>query len=84
MLAVWETGARYMMYHGLALLFVAWLADRHPGRAVSIAGWGFLIGVFLFSGSLFVLALTGERRLGAITPLGGLAFLIGWAALALG
>ena len=84
MLAIWETGARYQAYHGLALFVVAWLAERHPARTVNIAGWCFLAGILLFSGSLFSLALTGERRLGAITPLGGLAFLMGWAALALG
>lgn len=83
MLAVWETGARYMMYHGLALLFVAWLTEAHPGAGVRVAGWCFVAGIALFSGSLFALALTSERRLGAVTPLGGLAFLAGWAALLL-
>jgi uncharacterized membrane protein YgdD (TMEM256/DUF423 family) len=84
MLAVWETGARYMAYHGLGLFVVAWLADTHPGAAVNAAGWCFLAGIVIFSGSLFALALTGIRVLGALTPIGGLAFLLGWAALAFG
>lgn len=83
LLAVFETGARYQMYHALALLAVAWAADRWPGRLVRAAGWLFVIGTVLFSGSLYVLALTGVRALGAITPLGGAAFLAGWACLAL-
>lgn len=81
LLAVWNTGAQYMMYHALALILVGLLADR--GRAVSAAGWLFSAGIVLFSGSLFALALTGERRLGAVTPLGGLCFLVGWLSLAL-
>jgi len=80
LLAVFETGARYQMYHALALLAVAWMLGRWPARA----GWLFLAGTVLFSGSLYLLALTGIRWLGAITPLGGLAFLAGWICLALG
>ncbi len=83
MLAVWETAARYQAYHGLALLFVAWLADRHPSRAATAAGWLFCLGIVIFSGSLYALALSGERKLGAVTPLGGLALLAGWACLLL-
>lgn len=83
MLAVWETGARYLAYHGLALLAVAWLTDAHPAGAVTAAGWLFVAGCVIFSGSLFALALSGVRWLGAITPLGGLAFLAGWACLLL-
>ncbi|HEU5358822.1 MAG TPA: DUF423 domain-containing protein [Gemmatimonadales bacterium] len=83
-LAVFETGARYQMYHALALLAVAWAASRWPVPAVSVAGWLFVAGTILFSGSLYALALTGVRWLGAVTPLGGVAFLAGWAALALG
>ena len=80
-LAVFETGARYQMYHALALIAVGLLAR---GRSlVDVAGWSFLIGTILFSGSLYALALTGERKLGMITPLGGLAFLVGWLALAI-
>lgn len=81
-LAVFETGVRYQMYHALALLAVAWAAARWPGRRVQAAGWLFVGGIALFSGSLYVMALTGARWLGAITPLGGVAFLLGWLALA--
>ena len=82
MLAVFETGARYQMYHALGLLAVAWAVARWPGSAAGLAGWLFLAGTLLFSGSLYLLTLTGQRWLGAITPLGGLAFILGWAALA--
>ena len=82
MLAVFETGARYQMYHALGLLAVAWASARWPGSTAGPAGWLFVAGTILFSGSLYVLTLTGQRWLGAITPLGGLAFLAGWAALA--
>jgi len=81
-LDIWETGARYHMYQSLALLGVAWAATRWPGRAVDLAGWLFVAGVILFSGSLYLLAVTDVKVLGAITPLGGLCFLVGWAALA--
>jgi len=81
-LATFETGARYHMYHALALLAVAWASARWPGGATSAAGWLFVAGTVLFSGSLYLLAVTGVRALGAITPLGGLAFIAGWAALA--
>lgn len=83
LLVLFDTGARYQMYHALALLAVAWAASRWPGVAVRTAGWAFVAGTVLFSGSLYALALTGERWLGAITPLGGAAFLAGWAALAI-
>jgi uncharacterized membrane protein YgdD (TMEM256/DUF423 family) len=82
MLAVFETGVRYQMYHALALLLTAALLARAEGRAALVAGWSFTAGIFLFSGSLYALTLTGVTTLGAITPIGGLAFLIGWAALA--
>jgi len=82
MLAVFETGARYQMYHALALLAAAWAVARWPGAAAEWAGWLFLAGTVLFSGSLYALAFTGVRWLGAVTPLGGVAFLAGWAALA--
>lgn len=81
MLDVFETGARYQMYHALALLAVAWGAERWGGSAV-LAGWAFVVGIVVFSGSLYLLALTGTRWLGAVTPVGGVAFLVGWAALA--
>lgn len=82
MLAVFETGARYQMYHALALIAVAWVAGRDAARSVRVAGVAFVVGTLLFSGSLYLLALTGIRWLGAITPLGGVAFLIGWGCLA--
>jgi uncharacterized membrane protein YgdD (TMEM256/DUF423 family) len=84
LLASFETGARYQMYHALALLAVAW-AVMHWTRSVfpSYAGWLFVAGTILFSFSLYLLALTGVRWLGAITPLGGVAFVAGWVSLAL-
>ena len=81
MLAVFETGVRYQMYHALALLATAALMSRSEGRAGLVAGWSFTAGIVIFSGSLYALALTGVTVLGAVTPIGGLAFLIGWAAL---
>jgi uncharacterized membrane protein YgdD (TMEM256/DUF423 family) len=72
------------MYHALALLAVAWAATHWPVPAVHLAGWCFVVGTFLFSGSLYILALTETRWMGAVTPLGGLAFLLGWLALAWG
>ena len=79
---VYQTGVQYQFYHTLALLVVAVLALREPGRALSVAGWSFTLGILLFSGSLYLLALSGTHWLGAVTPIGGLAFLVGWAALA--
>ena|SRR5688572_6589346 len=84
MLAVFETGVRYQMYHAFALLAVAWAATRWPGRAVAASGWCFVAGIVVFSGSLYVLSLAGIRWMGAITPLGGVAFLAGWLLLAWG
>ena len=81
MLTVFETAARYQMYHALALLTVGMLPYVSE-RGVRIAGWCFIVGILLFSGSLYVVALTGTRWVGAITPLGGAAFLAGWIALA--
>ena len=81
MLTVFETGARYQMYHALAILGTAALMSRVEGRAVVIAGWSFFAGILIFSGSLYALALTGVGVLGAITPIGGLAFLVGWICL---
>ncbi len=82
MLAVFETGVRYQMYHALAIGLVALLLPRISGWLIVAAGWCFVGGIVLFSGSLYLLALTGVTVLGAITPLGGLAFLAGWALLA--
>ena len=80
-LAVFETAARYQMYHALGLLAVAWAGARWPGALPQWAGWLFLGGTVLFCGSLYALALTGTRWLGAITPFGGVAFLAGWLCL---
>ena len=82
LLEVFETAARYQMYHALALFAVAWGVDRWPGGVTTAAGWLFVAGIVLFSGSLYLLSLSGVRWLGAITPFGGLAFLAGWLALA--
>lgn len=79
----WEVGVRYAAYHALALLAVAWAASRAPSRAASVAGWAFVVGVALFSGSLLVMTLTGVRILGAVTPFGGLGLMTGWVALAM-
>jgi len=81
LLSVFETGVRYHLIHALALLAVAWAATRWPGPAISLAGWCFVAGTVLFSGSLYALCLSGLRMLGAITPFGGLAFIAGWLAL---
>ena len=82
LLSVFETGARYQMYHALALLLVGLLVARAPSAALHAAGWLFIAGVALFSGSLYVLALSGIRVLGAVTPLGGVCLLAAWALLA--
>ena len=82
LLAVFETGVRYQMYHALALFAAAWLADRWPTGQPGWAGVCFVVGTVLFSGSLYALALTGQRWFGAVTPLGGVAFLAGWLLLA--
>jgi uncharacterized membrane protein YgdD (TMEM256/DUF423 family) len=84
LLANFETGVRYQMYHALALLAVAWAVTRWPDSNLSVAaGWLFVAGTVLFSGSLYVMALTGARWLGAVTPLGGVAFAVGWLCLLL-
>jgi uncharacterized membrane protein YgdD (TMEM256/DUF423 family) len=83
LLSVFETAARYQMYHALALIAAAWAVVRWPGSLSHWAGWLFMGGTILFSGSLYALALSGVRWLGAITPLGGIAFLAGWICLAL-
>lgn len=82
LLATFEVGVRYQMYHALGLLAVAWAHTRWPGTATLAAGWLFVVGTLLFSGTLYLLALTGTRWLGAITPIGGVAFLLGWLCLA--
>ncbi len=77
-----KTAAEYQLTHALALLAVGLLARDHSRRSLTVAGWSFIGGIVLFSGSLYVLVITGVRVLGAITPLGGVLFLIGWASLA--
>lgn len=84
MLDVFEIGVRYQMVHALALLAVAWAWGRWPGPVLTAGAVLFLLGTVLFSGSLYLLALSGTRWLGAITPLGGLAFLAGWVCLGWG
>jgi uncharacterized membrane protein YgdD (TMEM256/DUF423 family) len=81
MLNTFEIGVRYQMYHALGLLAVAWASARWPQSPAPLAGWAFLFGIIVFSGSLYLMALTGVRWLGAITPIGGVAFLIGWLIL---
>ncbi len=83
MLEVFETGARYQMYHALALIAASWVVTRFPGSLANTSGWLFLAGTVLFSGSLYAMALTDVRALGAITPLGGVCFIAGWVCLAL-
>ncbi|MGV8890556.1 MAG: DUF423 domain-containing protein [Pseudomonas sp.] len=82
-LAIFHTGVTYQLVHTLALLGVALLATQIPGRLVTWAGTSFAIGILLFSGSLYVLTLTGDSKLGIVTPFGGLAFLAGWICLGL-
>jgi uncharacterized membrane protein YgdD (TMEM256/DUF423 family) len=82
LLATFEVGVRYQMYHALALLAVGWAHTRWPGAVLTASGWLFVAGTLLFSGSLYALSLSGVRWLGAITPFGGLALLAGWLCLA--
>ncbi|MCX4026573.1 DUF423 domain-containing protein [Endozoicomonas sp. SM1973] len=82
LLTVYQTGIQYHFYHTLALGFVALALYRWPGSTLlSVAGWSFIIGILLFSGSLYLLAVTGIKWLGAVTPIGGVAFIIGWACI---
>ena len=83
MLVVFETGVRYQMYHALAIIATGLILARMSGWLIVAAGWLFTAGIVLFSGSLYLLAFTGVTMLGAITPIGGVAFLLGWACLAL-
>ena len=83
LLANYQTGVSYMFYHALALFAVAWAISRWPSSSLPVwAGWLFVLGIAVFSGSLFVMAFTGLRWLGAITPIGGVAFIAGWLLLA--
>lgn len=82
-LEIWETGTKYQMYHALALILIALLITRLPAStSLVVAGYAFITGILLFSGSLYALSLSGIKWLGAITPLGGVAFIIGWICLA--
>jgi len=83
LLVTFETGARYQMYHALALIAVGLAMGARPSSLFSAAGWAFTVGIVLFSGSLYALALSGVRGLGAVTPLGGVAFLTGWVLFAI-
>ncbi|WNG35072.1 DUF423 domain-containing protein [Archangium minus] len=83
LLTIFETGARYHMYHSLGLLAIGLLSQLRPSPLLNGAGWAMLAGILLFSGSLYALALSGVRALGAITPLGGVGFLVGWLLFAL-
>lgn len=82
MLAVYETAARYQMYHAVGLFVVAWLSRETRGASVVIAGWLFCAGILLFSGSLYVVALAGIKWMGALTPLGGVSLIAGWSCVA--
>jgi uncharacterized membrane protein YgdD (TMEM256/DUF423 family) len=85
MMAVYQTGVQYHFYHTLALLGVGILLQQFPhSLALKVSGWGMMIGMLVFSGSLYLLALSGTRWLGAITPIGGIALLVAWLALAVG
>ena len=81
-LVIFETGVLYQMYHALALLGVAWAVTQWETVLLEWSGWLFVLGILVFSGSLYILVLTGQRWLGAVTPLGGLALILGWVLLA--
>ena len=80
-LQVFDIATRYQMYHAFGLCIVSWAIDRYPEQRLEQTGWLFTIGILLFSGSLYVMSLAGIRWLGAVTPIGGLAFLAGWILL---
>ncbi|WP_312380664.1 DUF423 domain-containing protein [Stutzerimonas balearica] len=82
-LAIFQTAVLYQLVHALALLGVALLTRHLPGRLPVAAGWSFALGVLLFSGSLYLLTLTGVGKLGIVTPIGGVAFMVGWFCLLL-
>ena len=77
-LTIFEVGVRYQMYHALALLFVGFLASKIDSTMITFAGWSFMLGILVFSGSLYTLVFTGVRTWGAVTPIGGLAFIVAW------
>jgi uncharacterized membrane protein YgdD (TMEM256/DUF423 family) len=78
LLEVFETGVRYQMYHALGLMALAWAIYRWPGRRLGVAAWLLAAGTVIFSGTLVLLALTGARWLGAVTPVGGVLLIAGW------
>lgn len=78
-----KTAAEYQFYHALGLLAVGLLARTRPSKSLQVAGWCLLLGIIIFSGTLYLLVLTGQFWLGAITPIGGTLFIVGWASLAL-
>lgn len=84
LLAVFETAVRYQMYHALALLLTGLAMTPASSQVFQKAAWGFLVGILLFSGSLYGVSLLGVRWLGAVTPLGGTAFILGWVCLTIG
>ena len=84
MFQIFEVGIRYHMYHALALLAVAWVSTQYSQNLIQAAGWFFILGVVIFSGSLYILSLSGIKMWGAVTPIGGLLLLAGWSSLALG
>lgn len=81
MFQTFEVAVRYQMYHALGLIAVAWASTQWSSQLVTVSGWLFVAGIVIFSGSLYILSLTGVRWLGAITPIGGAAFIIGWGCL---
>ena len=81
MFQIFEVAVRYQMYHALGLIAVAWAASQWSSQLITASGWLFVAGIIIFSGSLYILSLTGIRWLGAITPIGGVAFIIGWGCL---
>ncbi len=84
LLETFETGVRYQMYHVFALITVSWASTKWGSNLLTISGWLFVAGMVIFSGSLYILAFTGQRGWGAVTPFGGLALLAGWVLLAWG
>lgn len=84
LLEAFETGVRYQMYHALALFAVAWALTQYSGTALQLSGWFIFAGSVIFSGSLYVLAISGTRWWGAVTPIGGVAMIMGWGLLGWG
>jgi uncharacterized membrane protein YgdD (TMEM256/DUF423 family) len=81
MLTVFEVGVRYQLYHALALLVVGWFSGQHEQLFISLSGWFFTLGIIIFSGSLYILSLTGMKSWGGIAPIGALFLILGWVAL---